>query len=114
MNKIVQLKFREINRDIFEAIQSGVKKIETRAATKKYAKLQTGDQVELICGKDKLIKEVIQVKIFKDVQAILQVYRPQDINPATKTEAESEKMWYGFPGYKEKIAKYGLIALELK
>ena len=33
---VVQLQFRAENRDIFEAIRAGVKKVETRAATEKF------------------------------------------------------------------------------
>lgn len=44
----MKLRFREVNRDIFEAIQDGSKKVETRAATVRYQKIKKGDYVMLI------------------------------------------------------------------
>jgi len=43
--KIIQLRFRQVNKDIFEAIKSGEKKIETRAATEKFRGVSAGDIV---------------------------------------------------------------------
>ena len=36
-NKKAVLRFRAVNRDVFDMIRSGAKKVETRAATRKYA-----------------------------------------------------------------------------
>lgn len=108
------LKFRLVNRDIFEAIRVGKKKVETRAATAKYRQIKKEDKVILVCGKSKFEKEVKKVKIFKTISALLKVYKPQQINPRIKTEKETREMYCNFPGYKVKIKKYGLIAFELK
>ena len=110
----IVLKFRAVNRDIFEAISAGRKKIETRAATKKYAGIKAGDLVVLACGDRRCEKKVARVETFRSVAAILNKYRPETINPATHTVQEARAMWFGFPGYKEKIRKHGLIALHLK
>ncbi|MDD2753483.1 MAG: hypothetical protein PHT44_02655 [Candidatus Portnoybacteria bacterium] len=110
----INIKFRAENRDIFEVIKSGEKKIETRAATEKYRKIQTGDKVCLSCGRKKFIKQVVAARVFPTIAALLKKYRPSQINPAVKTETELRKMYYGFPSYRDKIKKYGLIAWELK
>lgn len=107
------LRFRQINKDIFEAIKSGRKKIETRAGSPRYFNIKAGGRLVFVCGKDKFQKKIKKVRKFKSVKALHKVYKPQDINPKTKTIAESEKMYYSFLGYREKIKKYGLIALEL-
>jgi len=111
---MIILRFREINRDIFEAIKSGKKKVETRAATEKYRNIKAGDTVKLICGKDIFEMNVKKATIFKSIAAILKKYRPEIINPKTHTVKEARDMWYSFPEYKNKIRKYGLIALELE
>jgi hypothetical protein len=41
-------------------------------------------------------------------------YRPRSIHPAAASLNDLLKMWHSFPGYKEKIAKFGIAAFELK
>lgn len=113
-NKTYTLRFNVVNRYVFEAIRSGKKKIETRTGSPKYFNLQTGDKLIFVCGKDKFSKKVKKVMKFKSVKALHKVYKPEEINPRAKTIADSENIYYSFPGYKEKIKKYGLVALELK
>ena len=98
---------------IFNAIKSGKKKTETRAGSSKFINIKRGDTLVFVCGKEKFEKKVKKVKKFKDVSSLLKVYKPQDINPKTRNLEESEKMYYSFPGYREKIKKYGIIAFEL-
>lgn len=113
-DKAIQLKFRAVNRDIFEAIRTGAKKVETRAATKKFRNIKRGDAVVLVCGKNRMEKQVKKAEIFKTIGALLKKYAVKEINPACATEKELREMYYSFPDYKEKIEKHGLIALELE
>jgi ASC-1-like (ASCH) protein len=108
------LRFRRINKDIFDAIRSGKKKVETRAATVKYRDIQTGDKLAFVCGKERFEKTIKRATIFKTIPAMLRVYRVPDIAPNLSTVKELRDLYYGFPGYREKIKEYGLIALELK
>lgn len=107
------LKFRQTNQDIFEAIKNGTKKTETRAATSKFRNIKKGNVLELTCGKNKLKKKVKEVEFFKDVTALLKKYRPTEIIPGIKTTAAFKKIYFGFPKYKEKIKKFGIIAFKL-
>lgn len=111
--KAFRLRFREVNRDIFDAIRSGRKTIETRAATVRYQKIKKGDRVILVCGKDLFEKKVIDVAIFKSIDALLKKYKVRQINPNVKTEEDLRELYYSFPGYREKIKKHGLVAIEL-
>lgn len=112
-SKKYTLRFRAVNKDTFNAIKNGKKKIETRAGSPKYFYIQAGDVLVFVCGKDKFEKKVKKVRKFKSIKALNKVYKPKQINPKTTTMGESEKMYYSFPGYKEKIKKYGLVAMEL-
>lgn len=111
-NKI--LKFRTVNRDVFKAVISGEKKIETRAATPKYREVKIGDVLTLVCGRDKADKKVVSVELFRSIGAILKKHKPVEINPDTKTAKEARAMWHSFPGYDEKIKKFGLVAWKLR
>ena len=108
------LKFNVINMPNFEAIRVGRKTVETRAATKKYQNIKAGDILVLTCGNKKLLKTVKRARVFKTISALFKKYKVGSVNPWLKTIKEAEEMFYSYPGYKEKIEKYGLIAMELK
>lgn len=112
--KIIQLKFRAVNRDIFEAIRDGRKKLETRAATEKYRAIKQGDSVMCVCDDDAFMKIVAHTEIFHSISALLEKYAPSDINPKCATEEDIRAMYHSFPDYEENIPRYGIIALELK
>jgi ASC-1-like (ASCH) protein len=105
------LRFGEINRDIFEAIKAGTKEVETRAASPKFSGIKIGDTVILKCGRDKIEKKVVSVKKFKGIKELLSEYELSKLDPGIDTVEKLEKMYYSFPGYREKIKKYGLVAL---
>ena len=107
-------KFRAVNRDIFEAIREGKKKIETRARTEKFVTIRSGDMVTCICGEDSFEKRIKAVKSFKTIAEMLKEYAVREINPRVQSTRELEEMYDSFPGYSEKIQQYGLIAFELE
>ncbi len=112
--KIHILRFGAVNRDIFNAIKNGKKKVETRAATKRYRGIRTGDKVRLICDTQKFEKTIKKVKTFKSIRTLLGNYTVNEIIPGANDETELRKVYYSFPGYREKIKKHGLIAFELQ
>ena len=108
------LHFRAINKQIFLDIKSGKKIVETRAATSKYRGIRPGDVLVLSCGKERFEKIVKKVKIFKSIKSLASAYPIKKIMPEINSEKELRDAYYGYPNYKEKIKKFGLIALELK
>ena len=107
------LKFAQINKETFDFIRSGKKKIETRAGSVKYQKIKAGDVLVLSCAGERFEKRIKKVSHFKSIKDILKKYTPSQINPATKTEKELTGVYYSYPNYKEKIKKFGLLAFEL-
>lgn len=112
VKKKIVLRFRAVNKDIFEAIRSDKKKVETRAATKKYNAIQKGDEIEFVCGRERFKKRVRHATVFPTIRALLKKYAVADIMPLLHTEKELREAYYRYPNYKEKILKFGLIALE--
>ena len=108
------LRFRAVNKDIFLNIKSGRKTVETRAASEKYRNIQSGDSVVLVCGKDRFQKKVKKAKIFTTVRSLLRSYNLKRIMSELNSEKEWQEELYKYPNYKEKIKKFGLIALELE
>lgn len=95
-------------------IRDGKKKIETRAGGPKYKDIKEGDIVVFDCGDEKLTKRVIRVRRFRTKKEMLKAYTVNQIDPMVSAAEELMKMYDSFPGYKERIKKYGLIAFELK
>jgi len=108
------LRFRAVNKDIFLDIKSGKKTVETRAATEKYRNIKDGDLIVLVCGKDRFGKTVKKARIFKTIGALVKTHPIKKIMPDISSEKELRKAYYSYSNYKEKIKKFGLIALELK
>lgn len=95
-------------------IKSGKKSVETRAATEKYKDIKAGDMLVLSCGQEKFQKEVKGARVFQSINSLLKTYPLKKIMPNLKSEKEWKKELYSYPDYKEKIKKFGIIALELK
>lgn len=112
--KTYVLKFAEINKDIFEAIKIGRKKVETRAGTIKYKDIKAGDVLIMSCWGEKFEKEVKNVFHFVSTHDLLKKYTPEQISPKRHSEKELTEVYYSFPNYKEKIAEFGILAFELK
>lgn len=114
MAEQITLKFREINKNIFNAIKKGKKKIETRAATVKYCKIGAGDTIKFLCDGDSFKKKARSTQIFKTIDALLAKYKVRDINPYLSSRKELEEMYHSFPDYKENIKKFGIIVIEVE
>lgn len=113
MKKYV-LKIAEADKDTFEFIKSGKKKVETRAGSVKYQNIKDEDVLILFCTGKKFEKRVKKVFHSNSIKELLKKYSPRTINPSTNTEKELTEVYYGYPNYKEKIKKFGLLAFELE
>ena len=107
------LRFRKKDRHNFLEIKRGLKTIETRAATPKYRKIQKGEILIFVCGKERLKRRVRRVSIFRSIAAMTKKFNFKKIMPSLKSEKEMQAVYYGYAGYKVKIKKFGLIAFEL-
>lgn len=112
-HKKIIIRFRAVNRDIFLAIKNRTKKIETRAATKKYKNIQKGDVLIFVCGKSKFKKQIKNIEHFSSVKSLMKKYKPNAINPNAHSERELQGIYYTYPGYKEKIKEFGIVAWKL-
>lgn len=108
------LRFRAVNRDIWEAIKRGTKKVETRAATPRYRKIAVGDKVAFVCGRSRFVRCVQKIYHFRSVATLAKKYKPSAINPNCRTLKELNTMYLSFSGYREKLKHYGIVAFELK
>lgn len=105
---------RKIDKFVFDAVKNGEKIIETRAATEKYKKIQPGDTLVFVCGAEKIEREVENVEHFISVDDMVKEINFKKIMPFCKNVEEMKKIYYNFPGYKEKIKNFGLLVFDLK
>lgn len=114
MTKTYTLLIREVDKNIFEAIKNGTKTIETRAATDKYKAIKEGDILDFVCSEEHLQKKVLEVKLFKTIEEMVEELGIKPIAPFADSIEEMKNIYYSFPNYKEKIANFGLIAFKLE
>jgi ASC-1-like (ASCH) protein len=109
--RVLRIPARE--KRIFDAIRTGRKKIETRAATDRYEDIQAGDTLRFVCEERSFTRRVVHAKKFKSIEALLRVYGVEEIDPDMVTQEQLETMYDSFPEYPEKIKKFGLMAFVL-
>jgi len=108
------LLIREVDRSFFDVLGRGLKTIETRAATDKYRRIKNGDILVFVCGKDRLEKRVKKVSYFQTIDELVKVFNFKKIIPSVSSVEEMKEVYYSFSGYRGKIEKFGLVALELE
>ena len=113
MNTIT-VSFRAVDKVKFNNVCKGIKKYETRAFSPKYQKVQAGDRLIIKCGQYKISKTIKKVYHFKSINTLLDELPLNQVMPDVKNTGEARHRWYSFPGYKDKIKKFGIVAWELK
>jgi ASC-1-like (ASCH) protein len=108
------LRFRAGDRANFLEIENCLKTVETRAATEKYRAIRPGDTLVFTRGKSRLYKRVGRVRIFKNIAAMVKAIPFKKVMPSVPSIKAMRDAYYGYPNYREKIKKHGIIALELK
>ena len=87
------LRFRQIDKARFEEVRSGLKSIETRAATIKYQPIQKGDMITFVCGKGRFVKEISGVHHFATPEAMIKKLPLQKIMPLVTSIEEMKERY---------------------
>ncbi|HEY9585479.1 MAG: hypothetical protein A3C93_04645 [Candidatus Lloydbacteria bacterium RIFCSPHIGHO2_02_FULL_54_17] len=107
------LRFRAVDKANFFEIKNGLKLVETRAATLKYRQIKRGDILVIVCGKFRLQKKVQRARLFGSIGAMTKRIPYRKIMPSARSLGEVRQAYYSYNGYREKLKKYGVIALDL-
>ena len=110
---IMTLVFRAVDRTRFEEVRSGVKVVETRAATPKYRAVNVGDGLTFSCGEDTFTKKVNKVYHWPDIETMLAEVPLKRIMPDLETVEHVRTRYAGYKGYAEEIPKFGIAGFEL-
>jgi ASC-1-like (ASCH) protein len=108
--KSVVLRFRVVDRDKFNDIILNRKLVETRAATIKYKNIQAGDNLIIVCGRERILKSVQKVEYYQSIKEMLSKIYFKNILPSVISKDEAIKVWDSFPGYSQKIKENGILA----
>jgi ASC-1-like (ASCH) protein len=113
-SKTITLRFRAVDKRNFDEIREGLKVVETRAATERYRNIRAGDSLVFVCGKRKLKKRIVRVRRFNSIAALFKAIPLKRVFPSLRTIADTRQAYFSYSGYKEKIAKFGIVAFELE
>lgn len=101
------------NNEIFAALLDGRKPIETRAATPKWQTVKPGDDLEMRCGSNSAAFSVTRVEHYPTIEDMFAEIPVSQIIPGIDSIDEARAVYYSFPGYKEMLAEWGILAFWL-
>lgn len=111
--KNYRLVIRKVDRHVFDEIADGRKSIETRAATDKYKHVSTGDLLTFTCEGELLTKTVTSVDHYKSIDDMYKLIPVSKVLPSASNVDEAKRIHFSFPGYKEKLEAFGVMAFGL-
>ncbi len=111
MRKIV-LRFRADDKD-FKKIRDKLKTVETRAATKLYRNIAKDDILVIVCGKERITRKVKRARHFRSITSMTKAIPFRRIMPSVPSIAAMRRAYYRYPGYKEKLKRFGVVAWEI-
>lgn len=107
------LRFRVVDKVNFDEVKSGIKAIETRAATIKYQPIEVGDTLTFVCGKEKCMKKITKRYHWPSVNAMVKEIDFKKVMPSVSSVAEMKKAYASYPSYEQKIKEHGLLGFKL-
>jgi ASC-1-like (ASCH) protein len=107
------LKFRAVDKVNFENVRSGIKSIETRAATVRYQPIEVGDELVFSCDGDSFSKKVAKKYHWPSIDAMVKEIDFKKVMPKVDSVEEMRKRYASYPDYEQKIEEFGLLGFEL-
>lgn len=95
-------------------MRSGVKVIETRAATPKYQPSAIGDEVKFVCGDDSFTRIISKKYQWKSVDEMVKEVPFKKVMPNVTSVEEMKGVYSSYPDYDQKIKEYGLLGFEFQ
>lgn len=113
--------------NVYYDLLEGSKEVETRSPDpskpeKDYGKIVEGDSLifhlvndsfKRVSESEKLAFKAGNIRKYNSIEEMLETENIKSILPDVHSKEEALEIYYSFPGYKERIAKYGIIAIDL-
>ena len=100
----------------FHAIKIGLKIVEGRPNSLKFKDIAPGDKISFTCVSthEIIYCTVIAVTGYSNFYEMLDQQGLQNMLPGVNDIQQGVAVYENFPGYREKVKKYGAIAIEIK
>lgn len=97
----------------FSYIRQGIKPVEGRKKTHRYAKIKAGDRIQFLNGDEHFLVDVIEVREYPTIEDYLKDVTLEKALPGVKTMKEALDIYYEWSP-KEKIRQYGFLGIFVK
>ncbi|MFA7286807.1 MAG: GNAT family N-acetyltransferase [Patescibacteria group bacterium] len=99
------MKTMRVKRQYFDAIMAGTKPIEARVGYDNIRRIQGGDNIQLECGRLSGVVQVVDVRVYRTFEEMLQTENARNIVPDNPVGA-LEVLQHIYPPEKEKLGVY--------
>lgn len=97
----------------FTFLKNGIKTIEGRKYSEKYQKLKKGDIIEFYKNGDSFKAQIIDIKVYENLDEYLNKNDLNNILPGVKSIEEGRKIYTGFTS-EEELKKYKFSGIYIK
>lgn len=94
----------------FSYIRQGIKPVEGRKKTHRYAKIRAGDRINFMNGKEHFLVDVIEVREYPTIEKYLEDVTLEKALPGVKTTKEALDIYYAW-STEENIRQYGFLGI---
>lgn len=97
----------------FSLIREGVKPVEGRKKTHRYAKIKAGDRIHFLNGAVSFLADVTEVREYPSIEKYLEDVTLEKALPGVKSLEEALQIYYQW-STEENIRKYGFLGIFVK
>ena len=98
----------------FSKIKNGLKTIEGRKFSEKYASLKPGEIVRFHCDDNSFLTEVVKVVPYNSLEEYLHIEGVENVLPGIKSFEEALEIYLGFNSNENATFNGGFLAIHIK
>lgn len=104
-----------LKQQYFDAVKAGLKTVEGRLNRPRFKYLQPGMKISFTATNTHEVIEctIVELIIYPSFEAMLTSAGLKNMLPEICTIAEGIALYESFPGYKEEVEKFGVLAIRL-
>lgn len=106
----------EVQEPWFSLLRSGIKKVEGKKGSPKWAYLQVGDWVRFVNNNESFIAKIVKINKYFSLEDFLTIETLERVLPGIKSIEEGKRIYMAAPinWTVEEISKYRIMAIEIK
>ncbi len=99
---------------MFENIETGQKSVEARVAIPRYLKIEVGQNILFLCGRNSVTIKVTYKMTYKSFEDMLKVEGIQKCLPGVTGLKEAVEYYHNFKDYETLALQHGVVAFRLQ